>query len=291
MSPIGDRLSEFFSPTRIGRYLAEDLVPNVVVASIVLLSFWLLHRVLDRILRLALERSRLDVTAVVFVRTVFRYALFTVAIVTALAQVGVDVSSLLTSLGIAGLTIGFAARDVLSNVISGLFIFWDRPFVIGDLVEVGGDYGRVAEITMRSTRVVTPDGRMLAIPNTEIVSKRVASYTNFPHLRLDLDFTIDVTESLAKAREVALSVVEGDGRFLAERPAKVHVVALNDYNVAMQLRVWLADERAHLDTRTELREKLFEALRAAGVAMPFETLDVRVATGGSGGASDAGVRS
>ena len=69
------------------------------------------------------------------------------------------------------------------------------------------------------------------------------------------------------------------------------MVALNDYNVAMQLRVWLADERAHLDTRTELREKLFEALRAAGVAMPFETLDVRVATGGSGGASNAGVRS
>lgn len=276
MSPIGDRLSELFSPTRIARYVADDLAPNVVMASVVLVSFWLVHHLLDRLLRLTLERSRLDATAVVFVRTVFRYALFTVAVVTALAQVGVDVSSLLTSLGIAGLTIGFAARDVLSNVISGLFIFWDRPFVIGDLVEVGGDYGRVAEITMRSTRVVTPDGRMLAIPNTEIVSKRVASYTNFPNLRLDLDFSIAVTESLARAREVALGSVMGDPRFLADRPPSVHVVALNDYNVAMQLRVWLADERTHLETRTELRERLFEALREAGVAMPYETLEVRL---------------
>jgi small conductance mechanosensitive channel len=83
----------------------------------------------------------------------------------------------LASLGIAGLTLGFAAKDTLSNVISGLFIFWDRPFVVGDLIEMDGKYGRVEDITLRSTRVVTPDGKMLAIPNSAIVNSSVWSRT------------------------------------------------------------------------------------------------------------------
>ena len=97
--------------------------------------------------------------------TAVKYTVLTVGVVSALGQVGINTGSLLASLGIAGLTIGFAARDALSNIISGIFIFWDRPFVIGDLIEVNSQYGRVDRITLRSTRVVTVDGRMLAIPN------------------------------------------------------------------------------------------------------------------------------
>ena len=88
-------------------------------------------------------------------------------------------------------------------MISGLFIFWDRPFVIGDFVEVGGQYGRVESITMRSTRVVTSDGRMLAVPNSLVVNTTLASYTNFPHLRLDVSFTVGVTENLQRVRGLA----------------------------------------------------------------------------------------
>ncbi len=119
-----------------------------------------------------------------------KYVILSIALVSALNQVGVHTGSLLASLGVLGLTIGFAARDALSNVISGIFIFWDRPFVIGDLVEIEDKYGRVQAITMRSTRVVTPDGKMLAIPNNTIVNSTVASYTNFPHLRLDIAFGV-----------------------------------------------------------------------------------------------------
>ncbi len=157
-------------------------------------------------------------------------------------------------------------------MISGIFIFWDRPFVIGDLVEVGGEYGRVDDITMRSTRVVTPDGRMLAVPNSTVVNTTVASYTNFPHLRLDVSFAVAVDENLQKVRDVALAVCRGDDGLMAEPLPQVVVTALNDYNVAMELRVWLADEKKHVAARHALRERLFEALRAASVDMPFETL-------------------
>ncbi|NVB38738.1 mechanosensitive ion channel family protein [Pseudenhygromyxa sp. WMMC2535] len=274
MHEILNRLEDLFSPTRIAHYLVDDLLPDLVIAGITMLVAWLMWKLLARTVQAVLGRSELDETAQSFIQTLLQYLVFAIGLVTALGQLGVDTASLLTSLGVVGLTIGFAARDTLANVISGLFIFWDRPFVINDLVEIDGQYGRVQKITMRSTRVVTSDGRMLAIPNSQIVNTVVASYTNFPNLRLDIAFTIGVEEDIPKAREIARQVVVDDPRYLGDPAPVVVVTALNDYNVSMELRAWLEDEREHVPSRLELRERLFEALRAAQIEMPFETLAV-----------------
>jgi small conductance mechanosensitive channel len=154
-------------------------------------------------------------------------------------------------------------------------IFLDRPFVIGDLVEIEDNYGRVEQITLRSTRIVTPDGKMLAVPNSDIINKTVASYTNFPHLRLDIPVTVGVNENLGRVRRLLLGLVADNPDYLAEPPPRVVVTALNDYNVAMELQAWIRDERTHVPMRSALREQVFEALNAAGVDMPFETIEVR----------------
>jgi len=274
MQRIFDELAESFDPSTLTDSFLLWL-PNIVVATVTLLGFWLVWRLVRSPVQALTKRTGIDPTAAAFIETVIRYVLLAVALVTALGQLGVDTASILASLGVVGLTVGFAARDTLSNVISGLFIFWDRPFVIGDLVEIGETYGRVETITMRSTRLVTPDGRMLAIPNSVVVNTTVASYTNFPHLRLDLDVTVGVGEDLGRVRQTLLGLVGDDPRFMTEPAPQVVVTALNDYNVAMQLRVWLNDEKSHISARMELREAMFEALRAVGVDMPYETLEVR----------------
>jgi small conductance mechanosensitive channel len=198
----------------------------------------------------------------------------TLGTITALAQMGVNTASLIASLGVAGLTLGFAAQDVLSNIISGLFIFWDRPFVIGDLVEIDGQYGRVETITMRSTRVVTTDGKMLAIPNSVIANSTVTSYTNFPNLRLDVEVTVGVNEDLGRVRVLLLDQVRGRQEFMDAPPPSVVVKALNDYNVLLELRAWIHDEKEHIQHRFELRERIFTSLTEAGVDMPCETLSI-----------------
>ena len=119
---------------------------------------------------------------------------------------------------------------------------------------------------------------MLAIPNTEILNTTVASYTNFPHLRIDIDVTVGVDEDLERARKVLLGLVENDERFLREPAPEVVVVALNDYNTALQLRVWLDDERDHVARRLELRERAFLSLQSAGIDMPFETIQIAPVT-------------
>lgn len=267
------RLQEIFNPRDMGERVAEGL-SDLVVGLAVFLAFYLFWRILMLIMRRTLRKSTLDETTYSFVETAVKYTILTIGFVSALDSVGVNTGALLASLGIVGVTIGFAARDSLSNFISGIIIFIDRPFVIGDLVEIEDKYGRVSEITLRSTRVVTADGRMLAVPNTEIVNKTVASYTNFPNLRLDIPVTIAIDEDIEEARQILLGLIVGDSEYLNEPAPRVIVTALNDYNIALELQAWLKDERQHVEKRAELREKVFNALDKAGVEMPFETIQL-----------------
>lgn len=268
---ILERLGETFNPQALGAGFAS-WAENLFFAVLTFLVYYALWRLLKLVIVPVLKRMEVDDTGRTFFQTVARVVILTLGGVAALAEVGINTASLIASLGVAGLTIGFAARDALSNIISGIFIFWDRPFVLGDLIEVDGKYGRVDRITLRSTRVVTVEGKMLAIPNAEVVNTTVASYTNFPHLRLDIPITIGVEENLGRVRSILLDLVAGDDAYMKDPEPLVVVEALNDYNVQISLRAWLDNERDHIRKRFELREAAFEALRSAEVDMPYETI-------------------
>jgi len=270
---IVNKLQELFNPRDMGAQIAQGMA-NLVVGLIVFLAFYLLLRLLVILLRRTVRKSHLDETTYSFVETTINYTILTIGVLSALNAIGINTAAILTSLGIVGVTIGFAARDSLSNLISGIIIFLDRPFVIGDLVEIDDKYGRVSEITLRSTRVVTSDGRMLAVPNTEIVNKTVASYTNFPNLRLDIPVTIGVNEDIEQTRQILLALVDQNPEYLKSPAPRVVVQGLNDYNVALELQAWLIDERQHVEKRSELRENVFNALNQAGIEMPFETIQL-----------------
>ena len=271
------RLRAEFDPEILGESLAA-FISNLVVGLLTFAAFYLLWQLLDRALRTVVRRSRIDKTSASFLETTLKYTVLVVGAVQALDAAGINTAAIIASLGLAGLTIGFAARDALSNLISGLLIFWDRPFVIGDLVEVEGDYGHVERITLRSTRIVTVDGRMLAVPNSTIINAVVASYTNFPHLRLDINITIAVTEDIDRTRDILISLVQNTAGLLSDPAPRVVVTELNDYNVGLQLQAWLDNEREHLIQRFLLREQVFKALTAAGVNMPFETIQLAPVT-------------
>ena len=270
---IFSQLGEIFSPTALSAHFAQ-ILSKLIIGAVVLSAFYFAWLLLSPVLKMVFKRSGTNEMTSTFLSTLAKYSLLVVGFVTALDSMGIKIGAVLASLGIAGLTIGFAARDSLSNVISGLLIFLDRPFVIGDIVEIEGFYGRVEKITLRSTRIITSDGKMLAVPNTEIINKTVASYTNFPHLRLDIQITIGVNEDLEKTRQILFNLLKDKPEFLAEPPPRVAVTSLNDYNVAIELQVWLKDERTHIEKRYKLREEVYNALQAAGVEMPFETFSI-----------------
>lgn len=268
---IIDQLQAYFDPQALGALVA-DLLSDIIVGLVIFLTFYLFWLLFQPVLKRILSRSRMDKTSTIFVTTIVKYTIYIIGLINALGATGINTGSLLASLGIVGLTIGFAARDAFSNLISGLLIYLDRPFVIGDLVEIEDHYGRVHEIKLRSTRIITRDGKMLAVPNADIINKTVASYTNFPHLRLDIPVTIGVKEDIGRVRQIMLDQVTNNPAYLTDPAPRVVVTQLNDYNVAVELQAWLKNEREHVEERFQLRENVFSALTAAGVDMPFETI-------------------
>lgn len=266
------RLREFFDVGKLGQLLGDFLI-DTVVALIIMSLFYLLWRILNRFIKGWLF-GRFNKTSAAFAETIIKFVLLSLGLLAALSSAGVKTTALLGSLGVAGLTIGFALRDTMSNIISGFLIFMDRPFTIDDLVEIEGRYGRVERISLRSTRIITNDGKMLAVPNAEIMNKTVTSYTNFPHLRLDIPVTVAVTENIDSIRSILILLVKEDDDYMIDPLPSVVVSQLNDYNVTIELRVWLKNEREHISKRFELREKVFDTLTSAGIEMPFETIQL-----------------
>jgi len=273
MHKILERLQEIFNADRIAN-AAGHFIPRLIIALAVFLVFYLLYRVLNFLLARVTRRAGVEPTAATFLLVAVRYVVLIVGVVMALEELGLDVTTILEGLGIVGLALGFAAKDTLSNIIAGFFLFWDKPFVIGDLIEVSDEYGEVRAITMRTTRIVTVDGKLVSIPNSVIVNSKIRSYTMIPHLRLDIDVTIGVNERIDEAREVILDIVRRDERFLKEPPPEVVVITLGDYFVKIALKVWLRDPRIHISVREELREAIKNALDKSGIVMPYETIEL-----------------
>ncbi|WP_051633354.1 mechanosensitive ion channel family protein [Thermonema rossianum] len=249
-------------------------LPKLLSAILVFAFFVFLWKLVRRLFRMLFRRFTVDRTLQNFLVNVGKTVVYVFGFSAALTQMGVNPASILASLGIAGLTLGFAAKDALSNIISGLFIFWDRPFVVGDLIEIGGQYGRVEEISLRSTKVTTVDGKMISIPNTQIVNSMVVSYTNFPHLRLDIPFTVAPDEDLAKIRSLLFALVQDTNTYLSTPPPELVLNSINDYNIELIFRVWIRDEKQHIALRFQLREAILKTLLEAKVNMPYETLSV-----------------
>ena len=273
MNQILDRLYNTFSYESVTDKVLQ-ILPNIILALLILFVFFIFWKIFKKTLVILFNKVNLDRTIRNLINNLTKSIIFILGIITALSQIGVNINAILASLGVAGLTLGFAAQDALSNIISGIFIFWDKPFVIGDLIEVNGHYGRVDEITMRSTRLITVDGKMLSIPNTEILNSTVASYTNFPNLRIDIEFTVASNENLRKIRDVLFQVVENNNDYLLPPSPKVVLDKMNDYNIELIFQVWIKNEKNHIDLRNNLREVVFNTLTQNDIEMPYETLSV-----------------
>jgi len=152
--------------------LVTATVPRIVSALVVLLVFWVVWRATAPLLQRVLHRARFaDALIGMLVDGLYKWGLTVVALVTSASELGINVGAALAGLGIAGIAIGFAAQETVANMIAGFLVFWDRPFQIGDYITTQGRYGRVQEITMRTTRIRTMENTYVIIPNKQIIGE------------------------------------------------------------------------------------------------------------------------
>lgn len=249
---------------------------KLLVALAVLAVFMVGYRILAAALRPVFQRARIEEDAAGLLMAILKYVILGFGLILALDQLGFAVTSLLAGLGVAGLALGFAAKDTLANFIAGITILWDRPFRVGDRVEIDGEFGQVKRITLRSTRIHTNDNKVVIIPNQNVVNNKIVNHTMQAALRLAVPFGIAYKEDIDEAREVVLSLVEGDDR-IRERPAPAVVLTeMADSAVVFELRVWLKNPHQEVPLGFEYREKIKKAFDAAGISIPFPHVSLYV---------------
>ena len=256
--------------------LGIGLVPNVLSAIFVGVIFYGLYRLIVSIVGGVLRRSRgVDQGLETISMRTLRFVGWSFILVLVLSQLGINVAALVAGLGIAGLALGFAAKDSLENFIAGVTILLDRPFSVGDWVTVDTHYGKVEHITLRSTRIHTPNNQTVVFPSVHMVTKAIVNHTSGDPLRVDVPFSIAYKERVEEARQVVLGLVGRDDPRLAPGvDPKVVVTDLGDSSVNMQLRLFLGDPGHAVAVRCEYVERIFGALKDANIEIPFPHLQL-----------------
>jgi small conductance mechanosensitive channel len=222
--------------------LAVEFIPRLVVALIILSAFWILFAATRGPMKALLARAGLHGTLVrMIVDNVYKFTVLLFGLVMAADQVGVNVGAALAGLGVAGIAVGFAAQDTLANIIAGFLIFLDKPFAVGEWVNVAGQYGEVSSITMRTTRIRTNNNTYVVIPNKKIIDEVLVNHSKHGETRVDVPVGIAYKESVPKAREVILRALgEMDG-VLKSPAADVVVTELGGSSVNLDVRVWISN--------------------------------------------------
>lgn len=279
----------------VWQFLLIRFIPDLLSATLVMVLMYLVYR----LIRKATERglhgsSNVDRGLEGLVLKTMSVVAWTFIVIMVMAQFGVNVTALLAGLSIAGIALGFAAKDSLENFISGMTIMIDRPFRVGDQVQVDDTYGTVQEITLRSTRLLTLNNQVMVMPNMLMINQKLINHSIRGILRIEVFFGIAYKESPEEARGVVLNTIDGDNRILKEPSPSVVVRTLNDSSVDMILRFFVTDSSIEVPLRAEYTEKVFFALRKAGIEIPFPHLQLFIDEakafqgGGSAGGGAAG---
>ena len=252
-----------------------DFLPLLIRALVILAVLFVIYRFAHSILVHTLTRSkRVDQGLESLLRKTFRIAALAFIAVVFLGQLGFNITALLAGLSIAGIAVGFAARDTLENFIAGVTVMMDRPFRVGDNIEIEDIYGSVDEITLRSTRLRTLNNTVMVLPNTHMITTKLINHTMLGNVRVDVPFGIAYKEYPQEARDVVLTLVADDTRVDTDHPPRVDVTELNDSSIDMALRFYIKNPRLEYFIRWEYIEKVREALREADIEIPYPHLSL-----------------
>ena len=252
--------------------LAESairIVPRALAAALVLALFWLLAASLRRVLRALFRRVIDDLTVENLLKQLAYYAVWALGLLVAVDALGFQPQTVVTGLGLTGLALGFALKDIISNFVSGLLILTIRPFQLGDQIVVGETEGAVERIRLRATEIRTYDGRLVLVPNAELFTSRVTNNTASPVRRASVPVFLGYDSDLPRAVEVVRGAAAGTMGVLSEPPVRARVAELGQDDLVLEVRFWTDSRRSdYTATQAAVRAAVVAALKGAGVGLP-----------------------
>ena len=254
-----------------------SFLPNMVSALLILVIGFYIARVFSRYVSKLIIKLTGDETLGGFLRNVVFVALFILIIITALTNLGVQTTSIIAVLGTAGLAIGLSLKDSLSNLAGGILIIVLRHFKKDDLVVIGSVTGKVQEVNLFQTKLVTPDNQVVIMPNSMVVSAPVTNVNVNPTRRMDLIFSVSYTSDLQKAKTILEGVFASDEYVLQDPKPLVAVDVLNASSVDFMVRFWVKTGE-NINAKLTLLQKVKIRFDAEGIEIPYNKLDINLNT-------------
>jgi small conductance mechanosensitive channel len=273
------RMNEWLSNPDHARWLefGTDIGMRLLGALALLLVGLKLARIgggwVDRLL----HRTHLERTASLFLARVAQVGLQVVLMLAVVQVLGVPMTSMIAVLGAAGLAIGLALKDSLSNIASGVMLVALRPFKVGDIVTAHGVSGKVEMINIFQTRLRGPDNQTITLPNSLITTDSIVNLTPDTMRRIELVIGIGYGDDIDLARATVMEILHADRRVLAAPAPDVLVYELAESSVNLGVRCHVANDD-HFATKCDLTERIKKAFDRVGVSIPFPQRDTHIYT-------------
>jgi MscS family membrane protein len=209
--------------------------------------------------------------------------IYLTAAILALDMLGFDIMPFIAGAGVVGIAIGFAAKDTLSNLIAGILLLLDRPFEVGDRIEVwsaptnSATWGDVIDIGLRATKIRTTDNIVIVIPNNQIMTRDIINYTTIAEeIRVRIPIGIAYDADVKKAKELITKVSLELDWVKREPEPKVVVKSFGDSAVNLEARVWISDPRRRIDTISHITDRVKEVFQQQGIEIPYPKRDIYI---------------
>jgi potassium efflux system protein len=253
-------------------------VLNVCYVIIFLLLVSYISRIIRKGLRdEVLPRTRLDIGARASLVNVVVYSIWVLGIYTGINILGIDLSSLAFMAGALGIGIGFGLQNIVSNFVSGIILLFDPAIQVGDMVQVGDDWGTISRINIRTTVVQTFDNASLIIPNSHMLSDRVTNWSyKDPKVRRQVDVGVAYGSDVQLVRKVLLEMADDMPEVLKDPAPRVDFIDFGDSALIFRVRFWIGSPEFWLTAPTELRFRIDEEFKKHGIEIAFPQQDIHI---------------
>lgn len=271
-----EEIKNFFSDANIVDLLIQGVINLVIALVIFIVGKWIanfVQRTLEKILR----KRNIDEVLVDFLGNIVFALIIVVTVVAAFDTLGIPAASFLAIIGAAGLAVGLALKDSLSNFASGVMLALFRPFTKGDFIEAAGVTGSVDEIRLVSTTLTTPDNKLVIVPNSAIYNGAITNYSAKDTRRLDMVFGVGYDDDLKVVGGVLGKICSEHPKVLSEPETKIFVSNLGDSSVDFSVRPWV-QTADYWGVWAEILETGKAELEAAGCNIPYPQTDVHLHT-------------
>ncbi|MGD8255075.1 MAG: mechanosensitive ion channel family protein [Syntrophobacterales bacterium] len=249
---------------------------NISMFFVILLISWFLAKLFGKAAKKAVVKLESASELLKdFIVNITRKTVFLIGFVVALSMLEINVGPLLAAIGAAGFIVGFALQGTLSNFAAGIMILVYRPYDVGDLVDIGGTFGKVEAMTIVSTTLRKLDNQKVIVPNNKIWGDIITNATGTSKRRVDMVFGIGYSDDIAKAQKILEEILANHEAILKDPEPVVRVHELGDSSVNFVVRPWVETEN-YWDVYWDVTRSVKERFDAEGVSIPFPQRDVHM---------------